>query len=87
LATITDISQTHTCTLAKYVRKRLHEYGIHKGLPVVYSPEVIDATKVIVSEKAKPKKTLIGTISYMPAIFGCMMASIVIRELLGEDIM
>jgi tRNA threonylcarbamoyladenosine dehydratase len=85
MAEIVDISKTHTCTLAKYVRKRLHEYGIYEGLPVVYSAEVIDASKVIVSEKAKPKKTLIGTISYMPAIFGCMMASIVIRSLMGEE--
>lgn len=78
---ITDISQTHKCTLARYVRKRLHEVGIHEGFKVVFSPEDIDATKVIVTEKAFPKKTLIGTISYMPAIFGCSVASVVIRDL------
>lgn len=79
---ITDISKTHNCTLAKYVRKRLHAEGIHDGLPVVFSSEDIDHSKVIVSEKAFPKKTLIGTISYMPAIFGCMVASVVIRSLM-----
>jgi len=79
---IADISKTHTCTLAKYVRKRLHAEGIYNGLTVVFSPEVIDASKVIVTEKAFPKKSLIGTISYMPAIFGCTVASVVIRGLM-----
>ena len=81
---IADISKTHTCTLAKYVRKRLHAEGIFTGLTVVFSPEVIDASKVIVTEKAFPKKSLIGTISYMPAIFGCTVASVVIRNLMGS---
>lgn len=80
---ITDISKTHNCTLAKQVRKRLHSFGIFKGLTVVFSPEEIDSSKVIVTEKAFPKKSVIGTISYMPAIFGCMAASVAIRHLLG----
>ena len=84
LVQITDISKTYNCTLAKYVRKRLHAVGIYKGLKVVFSPEDIDADKVIVTEKAFPKKSLIGTISYMPAIFGCSVASVVIRDLMGE---
>ncbi len=82
---IADISKTHTCTLAKYVRKRLHAEGIFTGLTVVFSPEVIDASKVIVTEKAFPKKSLIGTISYMPAIFGCTVASVVIRNLMESS--
>ncbi|BAV04802.1 tRNA A37 threonylcarbamoyladenosine dehydratase [Filimonas lacunae] len=80
-AEIADISESHDCKLAKYVRKRLHEHGIYKGITVVFSAEEIDTDKVIVTEKAFPKKSLIGTISYMPAIFGCMVASVVIRNL------
>jgi len=79
---VADISKTYQCTLAKYVRKRLNEVGIREGFKAVFSPEEIDAERVIVSEKAFPKKSLIGTISYMPAIFGCTVASVVIRELL-----
>ncbi|MFP5042781.1 ThiF family adenylyltransferase [Parasediminibacterium sp. JCM 36343] len=82
LVQITDISKTYQCTLARYVRKRLHGVGIYNGLQVVFSPEVIDAERVVVSEKAFPKKSIIGTISYMPAIFGCMVASVVIRGLM-----
>lgn len=78
---ITDISKSYQCNLARYVRKRLHEFGIKKGIKVVFSPEQVDQTKIIVTEKAYPKKSLIGTISYMPAIFGCMAASAVLRDL------
>ena len=85
LVTITDISKTYQCTLAKYVRKRLHAVGIFDHLTVVFSPEEIDAERVIVTEKAFPKKSVIGTISYMPAIFGCMVASVVIRDLYCEE--
>ncbi len=83
---ITDISKTYQCNLASYVRKKLHAVGIYKGLTVVFSPEKVDQSKVIETEKAFPKKSIIGTISYMPAIFGCMAASVVIRNLSGSSI-
>ncbi len=78
---ITDISKTYQCNLASYVRKKLHSHGIYKGLTVVFSAEKVDQSKVIETEKAFPKKSIIGTISYMPAIFGCMAASVVLRDL------
>lgn len=78
---VTDISKSYQCKLARYVRKYLHEMGIYTGVKVVFSSEKIDKEKVIVTEKAFPKKSLIGTISYMPAIFGCITASVVIRDL------
>src|SRR5665647_253306 len=75
---VADISKSYKCKLARYVRKYLHEMGIHTGVKVVFSPEDIDQDKVIVTAKAFPKKSLIGTVSYMPAIFGCITASVVI---------
>ncbi len=78
---VSDIADSYKCKLARYVRKYLHEFGINSGVKVVFSPEDIDQSKVIVTEKAFPKKTIIGTISYMPAIFGCTVASVVIRDL------
>jgi tRNA A37 threonylcarbamoyladenosine dehydratase len=80
---ISDISKTYECNLAKYVRKKLHAQGIQKGLTVVFSPEKVDQSRVFETEKAFPKKSIIGTISYMPAIFGCSVASVVIRGLLN----
>lgn len=82
---VVDIAETHECNLAKYVRKRLHSFGIKKGIKVVFSPEKVDQDKVIVTEKAFPKKSLIGTLSYMPAMFGCTAASVVIRDLMTTD--
>ncbi len=82
---ITDISKTHECNLARYVRKKLHALGIHKGLTVVFSAEKVDQTRVFETEKAFPKKSIIGTISYMPAIFGCTVASVVIRGLMAQS--
>ncbi|MEO6230966.1 MAG: tRNA threonylcarbamoyladenosine dehydratase [Ferruginibacter sp.] len=81
---VADISKSYKCKLARYVRKYLHEFDIHTGVQVVFSPEEIDKEKVIVTEKAYPKKSLIGTVSYMPAIFGCYAASVVIRALTNQ---
>lgn len=82
---IADIGDSYYCPLAKYVRKKLRGMGIRKGVQVVFSDEKIDGDKVIETEKAFPKKSIIGTMSYMPAIFGCMVASIVIRGLIGQQ--
>ena len=82
---IADIADSYNCKLARYVRKRLHAIGITTGVKVVFSPEDIDDSKVVVTEKAFPKKSIIGTISYMPAIVGCMVASVVIRDLYVTD--
>ena len=82
---IADIADSYNCKLARYVRKRLHAIGITTGVKVVFSPEDIDDSKVVVTEKAFPKKSIIGTISYMPAMVGCMVASVVIRDLYVTD--
>jgi tRNA A37 threonylcarbamoyladenosine dehydratase len=82
---VADISKSYKCNLARYVRKYLHKVGIKQGVQVVFSAEDIDQSKIIETEKAYPKKSIIGTISYMPAIFGCVTASVVIRNLLKSN--
>ena len=82
---VTDLSKSYECNLARYVRKRLQALGIKKGLKVVFSPEKPDQSKIIESDKVYPKKSIIGTLSYMPAIFGCTVASVVIRDLMTMD--
>lgn len=82
---VTDISKTYQCNLAKYVRKYLRKLNIRKGVTVVFSPEEADQSRIIETEKAYPKKSIIGTISYMPAIFGCTAASVVIRGLMNDE--
>lgn len=82
---ITDISKTYECNLARYVRKKLHSLGIQKGLTVVFSAEKVDQSRIIETETAFPKKSIMGTMSYMPAIFGCTVASVVIRGLMKTE--
>lgn len=77
---IADISKSHDCKLARMVRKRLHRLGIQKGVTVVYSPEEVPETAIRL-EQGLNKLSTVGTISYMPAVFGCYMASVVIRGL------
>lgn len=81
---IDDISKTNYCPLAKTVRKRLSKMGIKKGVKVVYSTESSDKESVIETDE-KYKKSTNGTISYLPALFGIMVASVVIRELIEKE--
>jgi tRNA threonylcarbamoyladenosine dehydratase len=81
---ISDISESHSCRLAFYIRKRLQKFGIRSGFQVVFSPEAVESERKIRVENEANKKTNVGTISYMPAIFGCFCASVVIRDLLEK---
>lgn len=78
-----DISKSYNCKLAKVIRKRLHKLGVHKGIKVIFSPEEVDPKRVR-AEEGQNKKSAVGTISYMPPLFGCFCASVVIRDLLEK---
>lgn len=79
---IDDISKSYNCGLARMLRKRLHRLGIYSGIEVVFSDEEVLKTSVV-EEESVNKKSNIGTISYMPIVFGCFCASVVIRRLCG----
>lgn len=76
-----DIWDTYHCGLAKAVRTRLKKAGIRKSLPVVFSTEQADRSAIITVEDEQNKKSTTGTISYMPAVFGCYLAEYVLRKL------
>jgi tRNA A37 threonylcarbamoyladenosine dehydratase len=78
---VADISKTYNCHLAKYTRKYLYKFGIRKGLKVVFSPEQPASYMGIKLVDGQNKKSSPGTISYMPAVFGCTVASVAIRDL------
>ncbi len=80
---ISDIRDSHHCPLAHMLRKRLHKWDIHTGFRAVFSPEPIREGSMILCEETN-KKSNVGTVSYMPAVFGCACASVVIRGLIGE---
>lgn len=76
-----DLWDTYHCGLAKAVRTRLKKAGIRKSLPVVFSTEQADRRAIITVDDERNKKSTAGTISYMPAVFGCYLAEYVIRHL------
>lgn len=80
---IADISKTHHCPLAHMLRKRLHKLGIRSGFRAVFSPEPVREGAVVLCEEQN-KKSNMGTISYIPALFGIGCASVVIRDLAKE---
>jgi tRNA A37 threonylcarbamoyladenosine dehydratase len=55
--------------------------GIEGGFKAVFSTEQVPREMIIPVEGERNKKSTVGTSSYIPAIFGCMLASIVIRDL------
>ncbi|MBE6364757.1 MAG: tRNA threonylcarbamoyladenosine dehydratase [Lentisphaerae bacterium] len=73
---LADLSKTCGCPLARVMRNKLKSAGIVKGILTVYSPEL-------------PRRTFadkkIGSISYMPAIFGCFCAAAAIEYLLKAN--
>lgn len=87
---ITDLSKSFNCPLAYIVRKKLRKMGISKGFPVVFSEElpvesaIVEMTPSEMSEVSN-KKSQVGTISYLPAAFGCACAQAAITSLLKND--
>jgi len=80
---IADIGRTHHCPLAHMLRKRLHKLGIRSGFRAVFSPEPAREGAMVPCDE-RNKKSNVGTISYLPALFGIGCASVVVRDLLGE---
>ncbi|MEG0033559.1 MAG: tRNA threonylcarbamoyladenosine dehydratase [Mucinivorans sp.] len=81
---VADIARTHHCPLAHALRKRLHRAGVVSGFYAVFSAEVPREGAIIECQDEPNKKSSVGTISYLPAAFGCSVASVVVRGLIGE---
>jgi len=87
------LDDTFHCALSKAVRTRLRDFAKHQpegGIrsselmrtPVVFSSEQADRNAIITVEGERNKKSTTGTVSYMPAVFGCYLAEYVIRHLI-----
>jgi tRNA A37 threonylcarbamoyladenosine dehydratase len=82
---VADISKTHHCPFAQQIRKVLkRQHNIRNGIKTVFSPEIPDKESLIMTDGSNYKKSAYGTISYLPAVFGAVTASVVIRDLIGE---
>jgi len=85
-----DLDETRVCPLARVVRQRLHRLGVRTGIRCVYTLEPAlntlphdpgDAGEHL--GEGRPR-TPIGTISYMPALFGLRVAQEALAMLLAE---
>ncbi len=81
---VADFSDTYNCRLAYLLRKKLRKMDVHGGFKVVFSTEQVGKEVITPVEGEPNKKSTVGTNSYIPAIFGCTLASIVIRDLVDE---
>ena len=77
---VDDISRSFQCPLAHMLRKRLHKLGISEGFQAVFSTEKPDRNSVVL-EESRNKKSQTGTVSWLPAVFGCVCAQAMVRHL------
>lgn len=92
---VADISKTSVCPLAKVMRKELKKRNI-KNVKVVYSKEDVVEAKVSEADvkKAEPqgkdekntgrKKSVPGSIAFVPSVAGLILAGEVIKDLTME---
>lgn len=82
---LADISKTSMCPLAAVMRKRLRKRGIPKGVLTVFSDEPGRAPLPPQPVEGRGRARAVnGTISYMPPLFGLMLAGAVVQRLIAE---
>jgi tRNA threonylcarbamoyladenosine dehydratase len=83
---VADLYDTYTDHFALVIRKRLKKKGVYRGLITVFSDEPAVKESLMMTDGSNFKRSAYGTISYIPAAFGGVCASVVIRGLLGQKI-
>jgi len=81
---VADISETFNCPFAQQVRKGLKKKGLRRGVTVVFSSELVSRETCMMTDGSRFKKSFYGTISYIPALFGLHLASVVVRDVVGK---
>jgi tRNA threonylcarbamoyladenosine dehydratase len=84
---LADIFDTHTCPLARMIRKRLHQSGIRAEIPAIFSPEVPCAP--LPPDESDPylrrgrRRRQLPSVGVVPGIAGYAAAGFVLRVLAG----
>lgn len=96
---VDDLSATRNCRMARSMRKILRKNGIASGVQVVYSTEehreldpssnacgidCICPNREEQTFRCEHRRVILGSISYLPSIFGLTMAGVVINDLLKQ---
>lgn len=79
---VSDLFKTYNCPFAMKVRKGLKKLGIKENVKVVFSDELPVQESMMLTDGTNFKKSFYGTISYLPAAFGGVLASVAIRDLI-----
>ena len=88
--TVDDISKTHTCPLAKNVRVELRKRGITRNITCVFSTEVPKQKPIdtnynnFITINNNVRKKIIGSVSYLPGIFGLISAGVIIQKITSQ---
>ena len=87
---VARLNQTEKCPLARELRALLRKNGASLDVQTVFSDESPrrETPPVEVSSAGGRAKTVNGTISFMPALFGVVLSGIVLQHLLatGENL-
>ena len=81
--TVTDISKTYGCPLARVMRKELRARGI-EHLPVVFSPE--EALEPLQTEAPPPgRRSVPASNPWVPATAGLLLGSAIVQDLIRKE--
>jgi len=83
---LADISKTYGCALARNMRQRLKKQRIRKGVITVFSSELPKPPGPMEEIEGSRGRVVNGTASYMPGIFGLMLAGRVIQLLAAPKV-
>lgn len=85
---VADIYKTSVCPLAKVMRRELKKRGIKKlkvvysqELPVMPDPELLSSYSEETSSTAPQKRSVPGSVAFVPSVAGLILAGEVIRDL------
>ncbi len=87
-ARISTLKDTLVCPLAREMRGQMRKLGASLDYPVVFSDEIpvkgLPHQPIDSHNPGRPR-AVNGTISYMPGLFGMMLAGLVIQELIENS--
>ena len=82
---ITNLDKTNVCPLARMMRQRMRKAGGSLKYPVVFSDEIPrkgTEHRPVEDDPSAHPRSVNGTISYLPSLFGLYMAGHVIKNFL-----
>jgi tRNA threonylcarbamoyladenosine dehydratase len=84
---LADLFDSHTCPLARMIRKRLHQLGIRAEIPAIFSPEVpcppLPPDENDPYLKRGRRRRQLPSVGVVPGVVGYAAAGCVLRLLAG----